>query len=127
MQCKGGRGDYYNQENQRRLLELSRRRRGRCSYCEIVLTPLRLKVNLVLIVSHRVAEVAREHGWHPPKSLDLDENFKAEHTLFCKICRDLRTFWRSLGKTSAFLMGQKQCFLGKKCTITWYILHISLS
>ena len=32
----------------------------------------------------RVAEVAREHGWHPPKSLDLDENFKPEHTLFCR-------------------------------------------
>ena len=29
-------------------------------------------------------------------------------------------------KKSAFL-GQKQCFLGKKCTITWYVLHISLS
>ena len=43
-----------------------------------------------------------------------------------KICRDLRTFWRSLGKKKCFL-GQKQCFLGKKCTITWYILHISLS
>ena len=43
-----------------------------------------------------------------------------------KICRDLRSFWRSLGKKSAFL-GQKQCFLGKKCTITWYILHIILN
>ena len=43
-----------------------------------------------------------------------------------KICRDLRTFWRSLGKKSA-IFGQKQCFLGKKCTITWYILHILLS
>ena len=32
----------------------------------------------------RVAEVAREHGWHPPKSLDSDENFKPEHTLFCR-------------------------------------------
>ena len=31
-----------------------------------------------------MAEVAREHGWHPPKSLDLDENFKPEHTLFCR-------------------------------------------
>ena len=31
----------------------------------------------------RVAEVAREHGWHPPKSLDSDENFKPKHTLFC--------------------------------------------
>ena len=82
--CSAKGGDYYNQENQRRLLELSRRRRGRCSYCEIVLTPLRLKVNLVLIVSHRVAEVARGHEWHPPKSLDSDENFKPEHTLFCR-------------------------------------------
>ena len=31
----------------------------------------------------RVAEVAQEHGWQPSKSLDLDENFKPEHTLFC--------------------------------------------
>ena len=30
-----------------------------------------------------MAEVAQEHGWHPPKSLDSDENFKPEHTLFC--------------------------------------------
>ena len=30
------------------------------------------------------------------------------------------------GPKSAFL-GQKQCFLGRKCTITWYILHILLS
>ena len=36
-----------------------------------------------------MAEVAREHGWHPPKSLDSDENFKPEHTLFC---RELRFF-----------------------------------
>ena len=32
----------------------------------------------------RVAEVAREHRWHPPKSLDSDENFTPEHTLFCR-------------------------------------------
>ena len=37
--------------------------------------------------SIRVAEVAREHGWHPPKSLDSDENFKPEHTLFCRKLR----------------------------------------
>ena len=30
-----------------------------------------------------MAGIAREHGWHPPKSLDSDENFKPEHTLFC--------------------------------------------
>ena len=35
----------------------------------------------------RVAEVARERGWHPPKSLDLDENFKPEHMLFCRELR----------------------------------------
>ena len=31
-----------------------------------------------VVAPGRVAEVAREHGWHPPKSLDLDENFKPE-------------------------------------------------
>ena len=85
---------------------------------------------IVLILSvFRVAEVAQSREGPSPKSLDSDENFKPLYTLFCgdiKICRNLRTFWRSLGKKSAFL-GQKQCFLGKKCTITWYILHISLS
>jgi len=35
----------------------------------------------------RVAEVAREHGWHPLKRLDSDENFKPEHTLFCRELR----------------------------------------
>ena len=34
-----------------------------------------------------MAEVAREHGWHPPKSLDSDKNFKLEHTLFCRELR----------------------------------------
>ena len=38
-------------------------------------------------LSSRVAEVAREHGCHPPKSLDSDENFKPEHTLFCRKLR----------------------------------------
>ena len=35
----------------------------------------------------RVAKVAREHGWQPPKSLDSDENFKPEHSLFCRKLR----------------------------------------
>ena len=35
----------------------------------------------------RVAEFAREHGWHPPKSLESDENFKPEHTLSCRELR----------------------------------------
>ena len=33
----------------------------------------------------RVAEVAREHRWHPPKSLNSDENFK--HAKFVEILR----------------------------------------
>ena len=42
---------------------------------------------VVTMVEDRVAEVAREHGWHPPKSLDWDENFKPEHMLFCRKLR----------------------------------------
>ena len=41
----------------------------------------------VVLAGIRVAEVAQEHGWHPPKSLDSNENFNPEHTL---ICRKLR-------------------------------------
>ena len=35
----------------------------------------------------RVAEVARGHGGPPPKSLDLDKNFKPEYKLFCSELR----------------------------------------
>ena len=35
----------------------------------------------------RVAEIAREHGWHLPKILDSDKNFKPEHRLFCRELR----------------------------------------
>ena len=34
-----------------------------------------------------MAEVARGHGGPPPKNLDSDENFKPEHTLFCRELR----------------------------------------
>ena len=37
---------------------------------------------VVVVVVVRVAEVAREHGWHPPKSLGSEKNFKPEYTLF---------------------------------------------
>ena len=63
----------------------------------------------------RVAEVAREHGWHPPKSLDSDENFKPEHTL---LCRELRfvaisaLFGDLLAKKCLF--GSKTVFLGQE-------------
>ena len=44
-------------------------------------------VIVLVIAVVRVAEVAREHRWPPPKSLDSDENFKPEHTLFCRELR----------------------------------------
>ena len=42
---------------------------------------------LLRFLDIRVAEVAREHGWHLPKSLDSDENLKPEHMLFCSKLR----------------------------------------
>ena len=50
------------------------------------------------------------------------------NTLICcniKSCRDLCTFLENFGPKSA-LLGQIQCFLGKKCTMTWYIFFLSL-
>ena len=78
---------------------------------------------------NRVAEVAWEHGWHPPKSLDSDKNFKPVHTLFCRELRFVAIYaiFGDLWAKIVPFFGQKQCFLGKKCTITWYILHILLS
>ena len=44
----------------------------------------------------------RGHGGTPPKSLDSDENFKLEHTLFCHKSRFvaifalLRDFWAKI-------------------------------
>ena len=77
----------------------------------------------------RVAEVAREHGWHPPKSLDSDEKFKPEHTLFCRELRFFAIYALFFGDLLAYKVTfwVKTVLLGKKCTITWYILHILLS
>ena len=41
----------------------------------------------IFTVYARVAEVVQGHGGPPPKSLDWDENFKPEHTLFCRELR----------------------------------------
>ena len=41
----------------------------------------------------RVAEVAREHGWHPPKSLDSDENFKPDIRYFVAIYTLFGDLW----------------------------------
>ena len=60
-----------------------------------------------IFVSYRVAEVAREHGWHPPKSLDSDENFKPEHTLFCRKLRFVAIYALFLE-----IIGHKKCLFG---------------
>ena len=39
------------------------------------------------------------------------------------IFRDLRTFWKSLGR-KVYFFAQIQHLLGKRCTNIWYILHI---
>ena len=58
-------------------------------------------------VGDRVAEVAREHGWHPAKSLDSDENFKPEHTLFCRELRFVAIYALFLE-----IFGHKKCLFG---------------
>ena len=71
------------------------------------------------IISLRVAEVAREHGWHPLKSLDSDEIFMPEHALFCRelgFVAIYALFLEIFAQKSAFL-GQKQCFLGKNALL----------
>ena len=58
------------------------------------------------MAAFRVAEVLRGHRGPPPKSLDLDENFKPEHTLFYRELRFVAIYalsLRYLGKKSAFL------------------------
>ena len=55
----------------------------------------------------RLAEVAREHGWHPPKSLNSDENFKPEHTLFCRELRFVAIYALFLE-----IFGHKKCLFG---------------
>ena len=71
-----------------------------------------------------MAEVAREHGWHPPKSFDSDENFKPEHTLFCRELRFVAIytlFLRSLGiKVPVWV---KTVLLGQE--VHYYMIYIA--
>ena len=87
-------------------------RTGQTSGCWVQVVPV--------IHVCRVAEVAREHGWHPPKSLDSDENFKPEHTLFCRELRFVAIyalfFFRSWGKKSAFL-GKNSAFWARSALL----------
>ena len=54
----------------------------------------------------RVAEVARGHGG-PRSSLDSDENFKPEHTLFCRELRFVAIYALFLE-----IFGHKKCLFG---------------
>ena len=70
-------------------------------------------------VKNRVAEVAREHGWHPPKSLDSDKNFKPEYTLFCRELRFVAIYalFEDLRAKKMPFWVKNSFFLGKKYTI----------
>ena len=71
-----------------------------------------------------MAEVAREHGWHPPKSLDSDENFKPEHTLFCRELRfvAIYTLFGNLW-AKKWVSGSKTLFLGQE--VHYYMGYIA--
>ena len=70
---------------------------------------------------HRVAEIAREHRWHPPKSLDSDKNFKPEHTLFCREFRFVAIYALFFGDLWAFL--GKTVLLGQE--VHYYMVYIA--
>ena len=71
-----------------------------------------------------MAEVVREHGWHPPKSFDSDENFKPEYTLFCHelrfviICKLFEDLW-----AKKCLFGSKTVFIGQE--VHFYMVYIA--
>ena len=86
----------------------------RCEICKMFYTS---KIpDLFDFTRDRVAEVRRQGEGPSPKSLDSDE-----HSLFCgntKICRDLRAFCKTFGKTS-FFWGQKQCTVQVCTSVSW--------
>ena len=77
-----------------------------------------------IFIPVRVAEVAREHGWHLPKSLDSDENFKPEHTLFCRELRFV-AIYALFGDLWAkkCLFGSKTVFPGQE--VHYYMVFIA--
>ena len=72
---------------------------------------------------HRVASCAGARG-PPPKSLDSDENFKPEHTLFCRELRFVAIyalFGDLWAKKVPF--GSKTVFLGQE--MHYYMVYIA--
>ena len=72
----------------------------------------------------RVAEVAQEQGWQPPKSLDSDGNFKPEHMLFCHelIFVAIYALFGDLWAKKC-LFGSKTVFLGQE--VHYYMVYIA--
>ena len=64
-----------------------------------------------------VAEVVRGRGWPPLKSLDSDENFKLEHTLFCCELRFVEIY-PLFGDLWA-----KKCLFGSKTVLLGHEVH----
>ena len=62
------------------------------------------RISAEVAQSRRVAEVVRGHRGPPPKSLDSDENFKSEHTLFCPELRFVAIYALFLE-----IFGHKKC------------------
>ena len=66
----------------------------------------------------------RGHGGPPLKSLDSDENFKPEHTLFCRELR-FAAIYALFGDLWAkkCLFGSKTVFLGQE--VHYYMVYIA--
>ena len=62
---------------------------------------------------HRVAEVVRRHEGSSPKSLDSDEKFKPQHTLFCRKLRFVAIY-----ALFGDLWAKKSAFLGQN-SVSW--------
>ena len=83
-----------------------------------------LRFRRICVRSTRVAKVVQGHGGPLPKSLDSDENFKPEHTLFCRELRFVMIyalFGDLLAKKCLF--GSKTVFLGQE--VHYYMVYIA--
>ena len=86
-------------------------------------------VQIVIVYSGLVqdgrscAKGLRQKVWTRTKILISNIHYFVAISRFVAICANLEDFWQK----KFFGGGQKQCFLGKRSTITCYILHIELN
>ena len=76
------------------------------------------------LVKNRVAEVVLRHEGPSPKSLDSDENFKPEHTLFCRVFRFVMIY---LLYKASFLSSNLPYFDAILRFVVIYVLYINAS